>query len=521
MSAAAYRVSDVRAAEGILLAELPDGALMARAATGLAIECAGVLREIRGRVTGSRVVLLIGTGDNGGDALYAGAQLARRGAAVVAVLLGPRWHAAGAAALMAAGGRLEPADPVAHTSLIGDADLVLDGIVGIGGSGALREPAAEFALAAAASDAAVVAVDLPSGIDADTGAVADADAVITADVTVTFGCLKPGQLVAPAVTHVGELRLIDIGLNAILDSEPHSCEPALIVVDEEDAATWLPEPGASDDKYSRGVAGVVAGSAPYPGAAVLCTGSARLGGAGMVRYAGGAPEQVIAHWPEVVIALDGPAAAGRAQAWAVGPGAGTDDDAQQRLTDVLALDVPVLVDADGLTLLAADEGLREAIRARRQRGAVTVLTPHAGEFARLGFELESGGAADRAGAVRVAAAQLGAVVLLKGASTIVASPSGATFVNVISDPALATAGSGDVLSGLSVSMLAAGQARAQGINASLSEDAAAEITASAALVHGLAGVIAAADGRPVTAESVLAALPGAIAALRSGEFADE
>ncbi|EFE67638.1 LOW QUALITY PROTEIN: conserved hypothetical protein, partial [Streptomyces viridosporus ATCC 14672] len=195
----AYGVKTVRAAERELMARLPEGALMQRAAAGLAAACA----ELLGRVYGSRVVLLVGSGDNGGDALYAGARLARRGAGVSAVLLAPeRAHAAGLAALRRAGGRA--VDTGAAEELIERADLVVDGIVGIGGTGGLRPEAAPLAEAAARARAAVVAVDLPSGVDADTGEVRGA--AVRADLTVTFGTHKPGLLVDPAREHAGSVR---------------------------------------------------------------------------------------------------------------------------------------------------------------------------------------------------------------------------------------------------------------------------------------------------------------------------
>ncbi|HEU5266955.1 MAG TPA: NAD(P)H-hydrate epimerase, partial [Jatrophihabitans sp.] len=179
-----YPVEEVRAAEAALMARLPEGALMARAATGLALECVRLLDRVYGR----RVVLLVGAGNNGGDALYAGAALARRGARVQAMLLAPdRAHREGLAAFTAAGGRVVPVDA---ESLAG-ADLVVDGIVGIGGSGGLR--GAAVPLAGAAREVLTVAVDVPSGVSADTGE-AGADS-ISADVTVTFGALKPGLLV--------------------------------------------------------------------------------------------------------------------------------------------------------------------------------------------------------------------------------------------------------------------------------------------------------------------------------------
>jgi hydroxyethylthiazole kinase-like uncharacterized protein yjeF len=355
---------------------------------------------------------------------------------------------------------------------------VLDGIVGIGGSGGLRPAAAE--LVAAAGEAGVrVAVDVPSGVATDTGAVAGA--AFRADVTVTFGCLKPGLLVGAGAEHAGEVRLADIGL-------AHLPEPAVRVLEHADVAALLPTAGAGDDKYTRGVVGVVAGSAAYPGAAVLCTGSATLGGAGMVRYAGAAGDAVRARWPEVIVSDGGPEHAGRVQAWVVGPGGGTDADAADRLRTVLASDLPVLVDADGITLLAQDLDLV------RKRSAPTVLTPHDREFERLAGPV----GADRIGAARRAAVDLGAIMLLKGNRTIVAGPDGTAYVNRTGTAWLATAGSGDVLSGLGGALLAAG------LDPLLA-------AATAAHLHGLAGQLAS-DGAPTTAGAVLAAVPAALRA---------
>src|SRR6516165_6820825 len=206
----AHTVADIRAAEQALMARVPPGALMQRAAAGLAAVCAGLVP----RVYGSRVVVLAGSGDNGGDGLYAAARLARRGARVLAVAAGTRVHEAGATALRAAGGRVTgPGDPDLAAAM-NAADLVLDGLLGIGGRGGLREPQAGLAALAEAArtgnGARVVAVDLPSGVDADTGEVTGA--AVRADVTVTFGTWKTGLLVDPGADHAGLAQLVDIGL---------------------------------------------------------------------------------------------------------------------------------------------------------------------------------------------------------------------------------------------------------------------------------------------------------------------
>ncbi|WP_329117098.1 NAD(P)H-hydrate dehydratase [Streptomyces sp. NBC_01353] len=466
----AYRVETVRAAEAELMATLPEDALMQRAAAGLAAACFSLLG--RGHVYGARVVLLVGSGDNGGDALYAGARLARRGAGVTAVLLGSRAHERGLAALLAAGGRVTE-DPY---EALAAADLVLDGITGIGGRGGLRPDAVPVARAARGSDAAVVAVDLPSGVDADSGAVAGE--ALRADATVTFGAYKPGLLIDPAREYAGALRLVDIGLGEFLPSVPE-----LQALQHEDVAGMLPVPGAESDKYRRGVVGVVAGSARYPGAAVLAVAGALRGGAGAVRYVGPAADAVIARFPETLVHSGPPGKAGRVQAWVIGPGLGDGPG----VADVLASDVPVLVDADGLRELDAS--------VVRGRTAPTLLTPHAGEAAALLGVAREAVESERLSAVRELAARLGATVLLKGSTTLVAEGTGPVRVNPTGTSWLATAGSGDVLSGLAGSLLAAGLR-------------ALDAGSVAAYLHGLAARRAS-GGAPIAAGDVAAALPEA------------
>jgi ADP-dependent NAD(P)H-hydrate dehydratase / NAD(P)H-hydrate epimerase len=453
-----WTVEEIRAAEAALMARLPDGALMQRAAAALAAHCEQVLD----RVYGSQVALLVGSGDNGGDALYAGARLARRGARVSAVLANPdRAHRAGLAALRGAGGRI---GDVAALEL---ADLVVDGILGIGGRGGLRDNAAK--LADAARDRLTVAVDLPSGVDADTGSV-DGSA-IRADSTVTFGALKPGLVSGEGAERAGQVRLADIGL------VPELPDARTLVLEAPEVAACRPAPHASDDKYTRGVVGLLAGSPAYPGAGVLATGAALHGGAGLVRYLGRVPDAVRARYPDVVVHDDVRPREVRVQAWVVGPGLGTDDAAMELLSDALRSDLPVIVDADGITLVARAPGLV------RGRQAPTVLTPHDREFARLAGDVGP----DRIGAARRAASDLHATVLLKGNATVVAGPEGRAYVNPTGTPWLATAGSGDVLSGLIGSLLATR------LDATLA-------AAVGAYVHGVAGQLAASDGPPSAAD---------------------
>ncbi|WP_199819083.1 NAD(P)H-hydrate dehydratase [Streptomyces sp. FxanaA7] len=470
----AHRVETVRTAERTLMARLPEGALMQRAAAGLATACADLL----GRVYGSRVVVLTGSGDNGGDALYAAARLARRGAGVTAVLLAPdRTHPGALTALRRAGGTVLP--PHEASRAVHRADLVLDGIVGIGGKGGLRPDAAPLAELAATSRALVVAVDLPSGIEPDTGEVHGA--AVRADLTVTFGTHKPGLLIDPARAYAGTVRLIDIGLAETLPPTP-----ALESLQHADVAALLPRPTGESDKYRRGVVGIAAGSARYPGAAVLAVAGALRGGAGAVRYVGAAADAVLARYPETLVSNTGPKNAGRVQAWVAGPGAG-DDPAP--VAEALASDVPVLLDADGLRL--AD---RDTVRTRE---APTLMTPHAGEAAALlGIAREEVEAA-RLTAVRDLARAYDATVLLKGSTTLIATPDPTTpvRVNATGTPWLATAGSGDVLSGLAGSLLAAGLSPV-------------DAASTAAYLHGLAGRYAA-EGAPTSAHDVADSIPAA------------
>ncbi|MEJ7648453.1 MAG: NAD(P)H-hydrate dehydratase [Nakamurella sp.] len=462
----AHSVLALREAEQHALARTPPGSLMQRASGAVAT---GALRLLGSRgtsVVGARVVLLVGPGNNGADALFAGARLRRRGARVDAVLTTPeRTHPEALAALGRAGGRIRPIEQLA--SLLQSADLVIDGLLGIGAApplrGGIREVVAVLHRLRRERDAGplgpmVLAVDVPTGVDPDTGA---GDLTIRADLTVTFGAASTGLLVAP---QSGTLWVVEIGL------EP-STPPDAVSYEPEDLPSVVPEIG--DDKFSSGVVGIHAGSPGYPGAAVLCTGAAVRARPSLVRFAGEQAPSVLARWPEVVAAAT-VEESGRVQAWVIGPGIGTGGAALADLDRVLAMPVPVLVDADALTVLAT----HPLLLARRVRagGAPVVLTPHQREFARLfpDLDVQADGGPDRLTAARTAAARSGAVVLLKGHRTVIAAPDGRTAVNRTGSPWLASAGSGDVLSGLIGSILATGRDPF-------------EAAALGALRHGLAG----------------------------------
>lgn len=470
----AHQVADIRAAEELLAADLPDGELMRRAAQGLA--------DALDHVSAGEVLLvLVGPGNNGGDALYAAVHLLDRGVRVDLCLLDPaKVHGDGLAAALAAGALLVEAPSSQRHCL--------DAVFGIGARAGLRGRAAEWAEWIFEARPFTVAVDVPSGVGVDAATI-DA-AHVSADATVTFGTYKNALLVGPAAEVAGHgqpiAELVDIGLAL------HLPAPSVEAIEPSDgdllAETfgWLGSP--TSHKYARGVVGIAAGSDQYAGAAHLCVAGALTGMAGMVRFVGD-PElarRIVDRAPEVV------AGPGRVQAWVVGPGGG--DDAEAQLAAALADGVPVVIDASAL------RHVPDAFE------VPVLLTPHAGELAQLlGVSRETVEAAPLEH-VTAAAARWGTTVLLKGSRTLVATPGRPTRVNLTGSPWLGTAGSGDVLAGLAGSLLASGADP---------HDAGS----LAAFLHGAASVRANRGG-PVTASAVAEALPGTIAAFHNGELDD-
>jgi len=344
--------------------------------------------------------------------------------------------------------------------------------VGIGGRGGLRDRAAEAVLAL---QAPVVAVDVPSGVGVDTGEVPGPH--VRADLTVTFGTEKVCLLADPAAAAAGVVERVDIGLAPFLE------EARVQALQEDDVRRLLPRPQRAAHKYTRGVVGVVAGSPQYTGAGVLVvSGAVQSGLAGMVRYDGASADLVRQRHPEVVVGT------GQVQAWVVGSGLG---QGRGRLVgSVLAEGLPAVVDADGLRHLPP-----------RCAGPV-VLTPHAGELAQL-LEVDRAEVEARPlHYARMAARHRNAVVLLKGARSVVASPDGRVRVNTSGVPWLATAGAGDVLAGLVGALLAAG----------LDPWDAAAV---GAWLHGAAATYASGGG-PVTAVDVADALPAVVGLVLGG-----
>ncbi len=453
----AHTVEQVRLAEGTLIAGLPEGALMARAATGIAAVVIDLLGS--GGVYGRRVRLLVGEGNNGGDALYAGALLAKRGCAVDAVMLGVP-HEAGLAAFRRAGGRVVVSGGRRP-------EVVLDGIVGIGGQPGLR-PDAVAALAEVAG-VPVVAIDVPSGVSVDDGRLDGPH--VQALATVTLGTHKIAHLVDPAARACGVVTLVDIGL------EPPPA--AITALQPGDVANLLPQPAQDAHKYTRGVVGVRTGSVQYPGAALLSVAGAGCGLAGMVRYVGEVAELVRKVHPEVV------GGDGRVQAWVVGSGGG--GDAQAALEECLETGVPLVVDADALQHVTGPLWVP------------AILTPHAGELARMLAVERREVEESQVHHALLAADRFAATVVLKGRHTLIAQPDGRVRVTTTGTPWLATAGAGDVLAGVIGALLAAG----------LTPFDAASV---GSWLHGAAATLASGGG-PITAHEVAESIPVAVRAL--------
>ena len=417
---AAVQAADKAAQEG----GTPVEVLMGRAGAAVARAAA---REL-GTVAGRRVVALAGKGHNGGDALEALARLASRGAGAEALVTGDPDDLDDqgrrcVALVRRAGGRVRPFTPDLAGRLLAGADLVLDGLLGTGSSGVPRGAVAGAVTASRTAEAPVVAVDIPSGVDGATGEVAGE--AVRATVTVTFQAVKPGHVLPPGSEHVGRLEV-------------------------------------AEHKRSRGVLLLVGGSPGMGGAPTLMGLAARRAGTGLLvlavpasvadRVGAAVPEALTVALPEAGggLARNADDACrrwlGEATAIGVGPGLGRADGTQKVVRGLLAAyEGPAVVDADALFALGTGGPLAE-------RRGPTLLTPHAGEFARLAPDAEGTRLDQAAGRARA----WGATVLLKGDNTVIADPGGRLAVNPTGVPALASGGTGDVLTGLTGSLLAQG-----------------------------------------------------------------
>ncbi|GHD04395.1 NAD(P)H-hydrate dehydratase [Zhihengliuella salsuginis] len=480
-----YSGAEVRAAEQPLLDAGLGPELMRRAAHGLAQHVAAVLqgpttvapqggfavsggRRRASKVYGARVAAYVGPGNNGGDALFALAELRRRGVDCLAFTTHARWHDDAMLAFRAAGGRVVDArDRSAAAELLSSLDVLIDGVTGTGTR--VGDEPRPIGLPAPPPGVHVVACDLPSGVDADTGRAEPG--TLAADTTVCFGALKRGLAVGEGSRLGGETTVVDIGLG------PHLPEPSAWLCN--DPAPPGP-PAWNAHKYSRGVVGLVAGSEQYPGAAVLAARAAVNAGIGMLvavvpESAPTVRRMILSACPEAVVTAPGGAAIDRVSAWVLGPGIGDDDEQRLGVERALASGQPAVVDASALPYLGS-----------AGRSPATVLTPHAGELASLLSASESAvGAsdvlADPIHWARRAAETLGSVVALKGPATAVATPDGQVRLVTRGPSALATAGTGDVLAGVTGALLSGG-----GRGIGLPE--AAELTVQAVNLHASAAL---------------------------------
>lgn len=576
-----FSIDQIRAAEQPLLeAQTRPDELMQSAAAAVADACEQWAQ-------GDRYLLLVGPGGNGGDALYAGALAAMKGKRVDAYPIvrtdsgEPKMHERAAETFTTAGGNILTDLPDAAE--LANYGLIVDGMFGLGNrvagipldiarflyandhsipAGDSAEASAcsseTYASAHAPNRVPVLAVDLPSGVDANTALTAppSEDGInthVTATATVTFGGMRRAHGISAECGHVSvsDIHLDDgrslsdelatvasaaerplpslycVPLGGTHGAEIHSC-PAH--AETRALLRNLPgEPSATDDKYSGGVVGIYAGSEQFPGAGVLsCTGAVRTTNS-MVRHVGAHAWAVTASLPEVVVHPDR-FATGRVQARVLGPGRGTDRAAKEELVDLLDTVQPLILDADALTLVSKDKALIETVR---QRLAPTVCTPHGGEFERLAKPVRALGydvadsAEDRLQAARDLAVALDCTVLLKGRFSVIANPRQTVVVDYGSSWA-ATAGSGDVLSGIVGAILARDASRrafAHGYaEAGQSEIDSAEAdyvlftTALGAIIHAVAAFHSAETpyGRaPTSASRIAEAIPGAIAYLTS------
>jgi hydroxyethylthiazole kinase-like uncharacterized protein yjeF len=377
---------------------------------------------------GLPALILCGPGNNGGDGYVAARHLKNRGVSVRVASLGPSRTPAGQAAAAAWDG---PVETLAEARA---APLLIDCLFGTGLTRPLEAEVAGALMRLADAARRTIAVDLPSGVATDDGAILSA--VPAFDLTVALGALKPAHRLQPAAARCGTVLVADIGLGHV---------PSRLA---EPSRPHLPAPGAADHKYSRGMVAVVGGS--MSGAGLLAASAAQRAGAGYVVLAGdgerrGSHALVHRAAPDAT-ALSEILADRRIGAILVGPGLGRGDEARARLDAALAGGAPLVLDADALVLL---EGQVDRIAALP---APAILTPHEGEFARLFGELP-GSKVDRA---RAAAARSGAIVLLKGADSVLAHPDGRAVIAPPAPTWLASAGTGDVLAGIAAAMRARG-----------------------------------------------------------------
>lgn len=498
-----------------IVAGTPGSVLMERAGSAVA---AHAIRMLDGAY-GKKVTVLAGSGNNGGDGLVVARKLQRAGALVKVALLTPAGELSGDPLAMYE--RLIPlrvavGSPAASLLIdaCGESDLIVDALFGTGFHGTLSGSVAEWVRAVGISGRPVISIDIPSGVNGSSGEVSGP--AVRADLTVAIEALKTGLVVGEGPVYAGRIEIASIGIATDV------VEPSAVVFEYEDINRMLPRRAVTAHKWSAGSVLVVAGSRGMSGAAVMTARTALISGAGIVTacvpksvqsvVAAATPEVMTVGLPETAggaideDALDEIlAVADRFAVLAIGPGLGRDRSTGGLITRLLrAVGKPVVIDADALNLLG-----NTAASVIGRRNAPTVITPHPGELARM---LGAGVAdveAERLEVATTVACKWGCVVLLKGARTLIAAPDVPTAVNPTGCPELATAGSGDVLTGIVSAFIA------QAVPPN-------QAGAAAAFVHGLAARIAGSrtGGAGVTALAVASAVPEAIGEVRQSRLTD-
>jgi hydroxyethylthiazole kinase-like uncharacterized protein yjeF len=438
-----YSVAEIRRIEAAALAAVAPGTLMRRAGA------AAAAAAIRLLSAGARVLALAGPGNNGGDAMEAAALLAYAGYAVTIRLCGDRTRLPVDAAQALRRAEASPAQFDPDARIDADWALAIDGLFGIGLARPLSGDIARVVAAVNRLHCPVLALDVPSGLDADTGAVVGPDGIaVRATHTLTFIGDKPGLHTADGCDCAGEVAVAGLDIDPALYPAPAQLlnQPALF-------ATHARPRRANSHKGSFGDVAVIGGAHGMAGAAVLAARSAAFAGAGRV-YAGYLDEPPAfdpAH-PEIMCRRATDLDLSRA-AIVAGPGFGSGSAAKALLPRLFDAAGPLVLDADGLNLVAADTALQAALAAR---AAPCLITPHPLEAARLLGTSAAEVQADRLHAARELARRHAAVAVLKGAGSVVARPDGLAAINTSGNPALATGGTGDVLAGLCGALLAQG-----------------------------------------------------------------
>jgi len=480
---------------------IPGATLMKNAATRIVNEA---MKHIP---PNGKVAVFCGTGNNGGDGVCAATLLLEKGVDVRVFLIGDQLRLTSESLEMKKhlenlGGALEPFTASSDNhDVLNDCDVVIDAIFGIGLNTMLIGAALTAVTLINSSTAFVISADIPTGIGADTGGVYG-DAV-KADVTVTFSLAKPGHFVEPGCIFTGKLIVADIGIPQKVLNAVHSHKYAATAAD-----ITLPKRKLDTHKGSYGRTLLIAGSVGYTGAPVLAAKAATKVGAGLVYL--GVPNSIYSIMAtklneEMPFPLPDDAKgkltansaseilahANRCDVSLIGPGLGMSDDITELVQSVTRLvETPVVLDADGLNAVAKN------IEILNTATCPLILTPHVGEFLRLGGDLSSG---DRLGAACTFATKYGCILVLKGHRTIIALPNGTAYVNTTGGPAMAKGGTGDVLAGMIASLIAQKLPIVHAV-------------AAAVYIHGLAGDLCAEKlgEYSVTATDIIEMLPEAI-----------